>query len=153
MKKKLKLQPNPFKEGYYEGGRPRKYADTEEDVNKFVNRIIEYFDYIQGDGEEEDVEIDGKMVTLTKWTIKPQPATITGLSLFLGFCDKSSFYDYKKRPMFSHSIKRATSLIERSYEMGLSGKTPTGAIFALKNFGWKDKQEVEQTNHNITVEV
>jgi len=27
----------------------------------------------------------------------------------------------------------------------------TGAIFALKNFGWKDKQEVEQTSTIVDV--
>ena len=29
--------------------------------------------------------------------------------------------------------------------MMLSGEKPAGAIFALKNFGWTDKSEIEQT--------
>ena len=29
------------------------------------------------------------------------------------------------------------------YEKALHGRSPTGAIFALKNFGWTDKQDVE----------
>jgi len=29
------------------------------------------------------------------------------------------------------------------YEKALQGHSPTGAIFALKNFGWRDKQDVE----------
>jgi len=29
---------------------------------------------------------------------------------------------------------------------------PTGAIFALKNMGWVDKQEVANTNLNLNVE-
>ena len=29
------------------------------------------------------------------------------------------------------------------YEKALQGRSPTGAIFALKNFGWTDKQDVE----------
>ena len=29
------------------------------------------------------------------------------------------------------------------YEKALHGRSPTGAIFALKNFGWTDKQDVD----------
>ena len=71
-----------------------------------------------------------------------KPATITGLAHFLGFCDRQSFYDYEKRGTFSCTVKRARLYIESKYEEGLQGKAPTGCIFALKNFGWKDKTEV-----------
>jgi hypothetical protein len=74
--------------------------------------------------------------------------TITGLALHLGFCDKKSLYDYQDRPEFLHSIKQARTKIELAYEMILHTGQCTGAIFALKNFGWKDKHEVEQTNLN-----
>ena len=33
--------------------------------------------------------------------------------------------------------------MESCYEGKLSGTTPTGAIFALKNMGWRDKTETE----------
>lgn len=29
------------------------------------------------------------------------------------------------------------------YEKALQGRSPTGAIFALKNFGWREKQDVD----------
>jgi hypothetical protein len=90
-----------------------------------------------------DEELQGM---ITKYfeqdNIKP---TITGLALFLGFCDRHSFYDYEKREEFSHTIKRARALIETVYETLLHSNSCTGAIFALKNFGWKDKTEVDQT--------
>ena len=35
--------------------------------------------------------------------------------------------------------------MEREYEKRLHGTAPTGAIFALKNFGWRDRQDVELT--------
>jgi len=38
--------------------------------------------------------------------------------------------------------------IENYAENRLFGNNPTGAIFALKNYGWKDKREVEQTGHS-----
>lgn len=65
-------------------------------------------------------------------------ATITGMTLFLGFSSRSSLDDYEKRSdEFSYIIKRAKLAVENSYE--LSGGTID--IFALKNMGWKDKSE------------
>jgi len=83
-----------------------------------------------------------------------KPYTITGLAYFLGFTDRRSFYDYEKRGAFSYTIKRARMWIESQYEERLHGNSPTGAIFALKNFGWKDKQELEhsgETSHKIVI--
>ena len=65
--------------------------------------------------------------------------TITGMTLFVGFCSRASWDDYDKRKDFSYIVKRAKMTIENSYEM--SGGTFD--IFALKNMGWKDKSEVE----------
>lgn len=71
--------------------------------------------------------------------------SITGLALHLGFADKTTLYDYRDRPEFSHPIKWALTMIEKYHEEGLSENNVTGRIFALKNMGWKDKQEVEQS--------
>jgi hypothetical protein len=69
--------------------------------------------------------------------------TITGLAYFLGFADKTTVYDYRDRPEFSHPIKRALLRVEMAYEKSLQGQAVTGPIFALKNMGWKDKTETE----------
>jgi len=69
--------------------------------------------------------------------------TITGLAYHLGFESRQSFYDYEKRENFSYTIKRARMFIENEYEKLLISNNTTGAIFALKNFGWTDKQEVD----------
>lgn len=153
MKKKLKLQPNPFKEGLDGRGRPRRYEDTDEDVERFNNRIIEYFDYIQGEATEDEDNLNPLTgVPMVEWKRYPEPASINGLALFVGFNSKDTLYQYGKKLLYSDSVKRARALIEKHYETGLSGKAPTGAIFALKNFGWKDKQEVEQTvSKKITI--
>ena len=69
--------------------------------------------------------------------------TISDLVIFLGFCDRHSLYDQEKRgEAFSHTIKRARSFIQREYEELLRTGNPTGAIFALKNFGCSDRQEI-----------
>lgn len=75
--------------------------------------------------------------------------SIVELALFCWFSDRASFYDYGKRPEFSHTIKRARSIIESEYEQLLKyAKNPTGAIFWLKQVGWKDQQTVEHTGVN-----
>lgn len=84
---------------------------------------------------------------------KKEPATITGLALYLGFASRQSFYDYEQKPEFSYTIKRARSRIEEGYEKALHSRNPIGAIFALKNFGWTDKTEVTATNFNTDVTV
>ena len=73
--------------------------------------------------------------------IKP---THTGTALALGFADRASLYDYdRNHPEFSHSVKRAVSLVEQVYERHLLANTQAaGAIFALKQYGWTDRQEL-----------
>lgn len=70
------------------------------------------------------------------------PATITGLAFYLGFESRQSFYDYEKKEDFSYIIRRARLMVECEYEKKLSGNSPTGSIFALKNMGWSDRQEI-----------
>jgi len=54
-------------------------------------------------------------------------------------------YEYENEGEFSDTIKKARLRIENEYEKQLSWGNATGAIFALKNFGWKDKTEHEHT--------
>ena len=99
------------------GGRPAHYDTPEE----FAAAAQDYFDYCNEVGVK---------------------ATVTGLTLYLGFCSRSSLDAYEaKGEEFKYSVKRAKLAVENSYE--LSGQTID--IFALKNMGWKDKSEVEQS--------
>jgi hypothetical protein len=84
------------------------------------------------------------------YTIEVEVPTITGLTHYLGFESRQSFYTYEKKEEFSYTIKRARLFIEKHYEEMLQTGNTTGAIFALKNFDWKDKQEVEQSG-GITI--
>jgi len=79
------------------------------------------------------------------------PITWTGLALSLGFCSRQSIDEYLNYDGFSDPVKRAKSLVESAYEKRLAGNSPTGAIFALKNMGWKDKSEVD-TNLKATID-
>lgn len=68
---------------------------------------------------------------------------MSGLAYALGFESRQSLYAYEKDERFSYSIKRAKLAIEIWYEERMSGNSPTGAIFWLKNHaGYTDKQEI-----------
>lgn len=69
--------------------------------------------------------------------------TITGLALHLD-CEIETIKNYQERDEFSAPTKRAYLRVQNGYEKRMHEGAPTGAIFALKNFGWKDKTEVDQ---------
>lgn len=80
------------------------------------------------------------------YIIQHNPPTVTGLALYLGFADRQSLYDYKKRANFSCIIKTAISRIEKYAENELfNNPKPTGAIFWLKNHGWKAEEDKSLT--------
>jgi len=132
------------------GGRPPKY-ETEEEL---IAAVDAYFEYVEGEKHEEEIEVKNpktgkkEKVKVELWDREPEPTTVTGLALFLGFCSRQSLADYEKVEKFSYIIKKAKMRVEFGYEKALQTQSPAGPIFALKNMGWKDKQEFEQT-HNI----
>jgi hypothetical protein len=67
--------------------------------------------------------------------------TITGLAIALDTSRKVLF-EYESKAEFSNTIKKAKTYIEHAYEKRLIRRGNGGDIFALKNFGWKDKQEI-----------
>lgn len=73
-----------------------------------------------------------------------QTPTWSGLALYLGFESRKSLHDYGLKEGFSYPIKKALLRIEGIYEENLHKGNPAGSIFALKNFGWTDKQEIDQ---------
>jgi hypothetical protein len=111
------------------GGRPPKYKSAA-DLEK---KITDFFDWVD---DNEDVP------------------TITGLALYLGFNSLQSLLDYSNRneghEEFASVIKRGKDLIMGYHEKRLAGTTPTGSIFWLKNFGWKDTQQIDHTNNGNT---
>lgn len=118
--------------------RPRKY-DKAQALQK---KIDEYFN----SGVKKRLVEVGRGEA--KKVIEIPVPTITGLVLFCGFADRQSFYAYEQHEEFSYTIKRARTMIEREYEEQLQISGGSGPIFALKNFGWVDKQEVE---HDVTL--
>lgn len=145
---------NKYAEGLENSGRPPVYEDAE----YLSAKIKEYFEYVSGEFvdvtyTEEDSKGKKKEHVKTICVREPENPTLTGLALFLGFCSRQSLYDYKDKKEFSYIIKRATTVIESHHENNLGEKSPTGAIFALKNMGWKDSQNVDHTTKGEAVNI
>jgi len=87
-------------------------------------------------------EFDERVNAYAKSRTKEEPMTITGMALALGFSSVVTLYEYEKKPEFKRSVKRARTLVENAYEKRLHAHNPTGAIFALKNMGWSDRQDI-----------
>ena len=118
-------------------GRPRKYK-TVEDMDKGIE---EYFNKCDMDDE---------------------PYTITGLALHLGFYGRQELLNYldyvdTNQHNFSDSIKKAKARCEdKLIKNMLTNKyNATTGIFVLKNnYGYKDKQEVENSGtQNMVISV
>ena len=114
-------------------GRPPIFETAEQ----LQDKITEYFEK----GVTTKKVIIGKAPN--NYTIDVEVPTITGLAYYLEFESRQSFYDYEAREGFSYTIKRARLFIEQHYEEMLQTGNTTGAIFALKNFDWTDRQEIE----------
>lgn len=84
-------------------------------------------------------DLDIKIAEYFKAT-KPTEITVTGLALYLDIAFET-LMAYERKDEFSESIKRARLRVHNEYEKDLRKKGRSGDIFALKNFGWKDKQE------------
>lgn len=111
-----------------EGGRPPLFASPDE----LQDKISGYFNNPP----------DKKTIVVGNGTIDLPIFTITGLAYHLGFESRQSFYDYEQHKEFTYIIKRARLRIESNYEQNLQFSNATGSIFALKNMGWKDTQDI-----------
>ncbi len=70
--------------------------------------------------------------------------TVTGLALALN-TSRETLSEYQERPEFVDAIRYLKDKVEYSYELGLRRRGNAGDVFGLKNFGWRDKTESEQT--------
>lgn len=98
------------------GGRPLKFQTVEE----LDKQIADYF----------------TKTDKSEWTW-------TGLALHLD-TSRETLSNYQEKPEYFDSLKKALLKVENGYEIDLKKHGRSGTIFALKNFDWKDKQEVEQ---------
>lgn len=114
-------------------GKPLKFP-TVKDLDKAIDA---YF------AERSKIEV------LPNGDIKQKPITVTGLALALD-TTRETICDYGEKDGYSDSIRRARLRCENYAEERLYLGQATGPIFALKNYGWKDTQDVNQNNTGTT---
>jgi len=79
--------------------------------------------------------------------LKKPKYTVSGLASWLGFSRQGFDEQIERGKEFSDIIKEAKSIIESCYENNLYIAGCAGAIFALKNMGWKDSTETNHLNN------
>lgn len=117
------------------GGRPPMFETPEQlqdAIDDYFQNGITKRKVVVGKGDNQRIE-------------EVEVPTITGLCYHIGFESRQSFYDYEKKDGFTYTVKRARLFIEQEYEEQLNVGNTIGAIFALKNMGWKDKTEHEMS--------
>lgn len=112
------------------GGRPRVF-DSEKDLKAAINNYLN--------------NPPTKTIKIGDQKIQVPHITVSRMAYELGFKSRSSLYEYKEDARFADILKRACLFIESEYETMLHNGQCTGAIFALKNMGWSDKQEINMS--------
>ena len=117
-------------------------------VEEMEIKINEYFEMcdnhtitktIKGKKGEEDTIVEVN---------DPQPYTVPGLAVYLGYATRFSIQDLKEHKRFSQVIKKALGRIENQrLQQALTRKrSEPVSIFDLKcNFGYQEKQQLELT--------
>lgn len=106
------------------GGRPLKFKNKDD----LLSRIESYFSEVK----------------MEEWTI-------TGLALALD-TSRETLMNYEDREEFFDTIKKAKEMVHNAYEIDLRKKGRSGDIFALKNFGWSDRQEIDHTTQGEKID-
>ena len=88
-----------------------------------------------------------------------EPFTITGLALALD-TSREVLVDIETQTSagysqaFSDAIKRAKLRCQQYAERHMfQARNPAGAIFALKNYGWRDTQDINHTLDGLEIVV
>jgi hypothetical protein len=121
-----------------------------ETPDMMINRINMYFDRVV-DGVIPALEIGNAII------LKNQKPSITGLSLFLGFCSVSAFKNYAtKSDDFAEAVAYGYLLIENHYEHLLqTDKMSKAGEVGLRRVGeWRDSIDLTlggSSAHNVYI--
>lgn len=108
-----------FRIGDEMAGQPRKFKDAQE-LQDCLDRYKKYL-------KDEN-----------------KPPTIAGLAYYTGI-DRKTIYNYEKGDEYFYIIKEFRDWVIMNYEEFATGSSSSGVIFLMKNYGYTDKQEVENT--------
>lgn len=116
------------------------YFNTTHQLDSLIDA---YFAHIAGEFHTETPSPRASKKTPPEktWLRLPEPPTISGLILFIGLESREVFDKHESRGRYAPALKRARLRIEAEYEKKLHQHTHGGAVFALKNLGWNDKDK------------
>jgi hypothetical protein len=123
-----------------------KHLKDLKQLKSYRARIHKYFSTLQGEYHIEKVPVKGaKNNTETTdqkiWDREPEPATLSGLALAIGFTSINEMEAYERDGEFADIVKKARLKVESEYEKRLHFQSATGAMFFLKSLGWKEKTD------------
>jgi DNA-packaging protein gp3 len=124
--------------------------------DELITCIDDYFTFIKGKYRMKKVPAKeaGKITRTKVWDREPEPATISGLALFLGFSSRQMFDACEHKGKLAQIMRRGRLRIEAEYEKRLHQHSTSGAIFALKSMGWKDgKPDDTSTSRTLIVKI
>ncbi|MDB5145315.1 MAG: hypothetical protein JWQ66_4028 [Mucilaginibacter sp.] len=124
----------------------RKKSPPFSSARELDDLIAQYFTWIDGEYhlEQKDAKATKANTNTTEqkiWDREPEPATIAGLALHLGFSSRQAFEDYEANSKFADQLQRARLRIIADYEKKLHVTSSAGAIFALKSMGWNERTD------------
>jgi hypothetical protein len=133
----------------------KKYKFTTADELDVL--IAQYFEHIKGVSHQEErpgKTVKSKPVKVTVWDREPEPATVAGLALYLGFSSRQALELCEVKGKYASVLKRARLRIEELYEKKLHTQYTSGAIFALKSMGWNERTDtIELGNIKLKIEI
>lgn len=100
-------------------------------IDELDKLIKTYFEKLDDDA---NTEADSK-----KAKKEVAPPTMSGLAYHLGFESIQAFEACEAKGKYAFRLKRARLRVEAEYEKKLHFQSSTGAIFALKSSGWRER--------------
>lgn len=127
----------------------KKHSYKFTSADSLTDLINAYFKYIEGDYrlEVKSTKKATEQAELAEHKVydrEPEPATLAGLALYLGFNSKHEFDTYERTGKFANLVKQARLRVEAAYEKKLYQQS-SGIIFALKSMGWNEKSDNDTT--------
>lgn len=123
-----------------------KHLKDLKQLKSYRARITKYFTTLQGAYHIEKVPVKGAKnntdtIDQKVWDREPEPATLSGLALAIGFTSINQMEDYERDGEFADIVKKARLKVESEYEKRLHFQSATGAMFFLKSLGWNEKAD------------
>jgi hypothetical protein len=137
-----------------------KHLKDLKQLKSYRARINKYFNFLQGAHHIEKVPLKGgknntDTIEQKVWDREPEPATLSGLALAIGFTSINEMEAYEREGKFADIVKKARLKVEAEYEKRLHFQSATGAMFFLKSLGWDERHNdpLQEIPNTIKIEI